>query len=580
MMPSSDSSPHQRALLREALAGSWRSLLAVTAFSAVISILLLTPVAYALAIFAIVLPADSAQTLMMLTLLLVFLLLVTGSLVWVRAQLLSTIGTRIEKRLASRVFDVVFDRARTSDGSIASTDLLNDLGRLRVFLAGPHAAGLCDVPWVPLHVAAMYWLEPRLCAVVVIPAIAMPAVAWLGAHRARRDSRRADDIRGDGDEQVRHHLRHPLVVDALGMLHGLHDRWLPRRDESINLDTRAARNTRLFTAVAETLYTVGWTSVLGAGAWMALHDQAQTGVVIAATLLAAVLLAPLRPLGDALVHLDRTRAAYRRLAARVSPVEAQAPLPLPPPSGLVSFEQVTIAPPSARDPILRHASFTIEPGTTVGVIGPSAAGKSVLLRAMLGLFPAHQGTIRIDGATLAQWDRNLLGRHVGYLPQAVDLLAGTVGENIARFGELDAGRVVAAARQADVHRLILKLPQGYGTPLSRDLLSAGERQRIGLARALYGSPRLVLLDEPNAHLDMQGDKALERALSGLKSRGATVVIVTHRQTVLDLVDRVLVMANGRIVEDDTPSNIIALLSGTPSLTSSPARAEQPLPSVR
>ena len=580
MMPPADSPTHKRALLREALAGSWRSLLAVFMFSAVINALMLAPIAYAAAIFFVVLPGDSAQTLLMLTLLLVFLLLVAGSLAWVRAQLLSTIGTRIEKRLASRVFDAVFDRARTSDGSVANTGPLRDLGRLRRFLAGPHATSLCDMPWIPLHVGAMYWLEPQLGAIVLIPVLTMLALAWLGAYRRQRDDQQAGGIDTDNDEQVRHHLRHPLLVDALGMLHGLHDRWLPRHDQAINLDTRAARSTRLFAAAADTLYTIGWTSVLGWGTWLALRDETDTAVVVAATLLAAVLLAPLRSLSDALVRLSSARAAYRRLAALPPPAQSHRPLPLPPPSGLVLFEQVTISPPMARESILRHVSFTIEPGETVGIIGPSAAGKSVLLRAMLGLYPAHEGTIRIDGATLAQWDRALLGRHVGYLPQDVELLAGTVGENIARFGELDAGRIVAAARQADVHRLILKLPQGYATPLSRDLLSAGERQRIGLARALYGAPRLVLLDEPNAHLDMQGDKALERALSGLKARGATVVIVTHRQNVLDHVDRVMVMANGRIVEDDTPSSVIALLSGTPSLSSGPARPQRPLPSVQ
>jgi ATP-binding cassette subfamily C protein EexD len=567
MMPHADHSPHKRPLLREALAGSWRSLVGIVAFSGMINVLMLAPVGYVVAVFTIALPADSRQTLLMLSLLMLFLLLVAGSLVWVRAQLLSTLGTRIEKRLGSRAFDAVFDLARTSDGSIGNTRPLRDLGRLREFLAGPHAATLCDMPWIPVHVAAMYWLDPLLGMIVLALSLAMLGFAWLGAYRTRGDMQRAQEIDIDSDDQVRHHLHHPLTIDAMGMLRGLHDRWLPRRDKAINLETGAARNTRLFSAVADTLYSIGWTSVLGAGGWLVLRDEIDIGTAIAAGLLALVLLTPLRQLVDVLVQLNDARAAYRRLAALAPLPPAHNPLPLPPPSGLVSFEQVTVTPAMTREPILRHVSFTVEPGSAVALIGPSAAGKSVLLRAMLGLYPTHQGTIRIDGAVLAQWDRGLLGRHVGYLPQDVELLAGSVGENIARFGELDAGRIIAAARQADVHRLILKLPQGYGTPVTRDLLSAGERQRIGLARALYGDPCLVLLDEPNAHLDMQGDKALERALSALRARGATVVIVTHRQNVLDNVDRVLVMANGRIIEDDTPSRIIALLSGTRSLDS-------------
>jgi ATP-binding cassette subfamily C protein EexD len=578
-MPHADSTPHKRPLLREALAGSWRSLVGIIAFSGVVNTLMLAPIAYIVTVFAVALPAGSTQTLLMLSLLMVFLLLVAGSLVWVRAQLLSTLGTRIDKHLGSRAFDAVFDLARTSDGSVVNTRPLQDLGRLRAFLAGPHAATLCDIPWLPLHVAVMFWLDPLLGAIVLALALTMVAVAWFGAYRTQFDARRAHDIDVDSDDQVQHHLRHPLTIDALGMLRGLHDRWLPRRDRVINLETRAARNTRLFATVVDTLYSVGWTSLLGAGAWLVLRDEADTGIAIAAGLLAALLLSPLRQLVDTLVQFNEARAAYRRLAEVASLYPAHSPLPLPPPSGLVSFEQVTITPAEAPEPILRHVSLTVEPGSLVAVIGPSAAGKSVLLRAMLGLYPAHQGTIRIDGAVLAQWDRGLLGRHVGYLPQDIELLAGSVGENIARFGELDAGRIIAAARQADIHRLILKLPQGYGTPVTRDLLSAGERQRIGLARALYGDPCLVLLDEPNAHLDMQGDKALERALSGLRERGATVIIVTHRQNVLDNVDRVLVMANGRIIEDDTPSRIIALLSGTRSLDSGQAR-RPPLPPRR
>ena len=581
VMPPADSSTQKRPLWREAFAGSWRSLLAVTLFSGVINSLRLAPIAYVMAIFAVVLPADSTLTLFMLTVLLVFLLLVTGSLVWVRAQLLSTIGTRIEKRLGSSVFDTVFDRARTSDGATASTRPIRDLGSLRVFMASPYAASLCDMPWLPVHLAAMYWLEPRLGIIALVLALTMAAMAWLGAYRTQRDSQHADVIDADCDERIQHHLRHPLAIDALGMLQGLHDRWVPRRDQVINVETRVARTTRLFAAIASTLHAIAWTSVLGVGAWLVLRNETDTGTVVAAGLLAAIMLAPLRQWVDALVQFNAARAAYRRLDALVPAARTHRPLQLPPPSGLVCFEHVTISPAAARESILKHVSFTIEPGTSVAVIGPSAAGKSVLLRAMLGLYPAHQGSIRIDGATLAQWDRTLLGQHVGYLPQDVELLAGSVGENIARFGELDAGKVIAAARQADVHRLILKLPQGYGTPLTRDLLSAGERQRIGLARALYGDPRLVLLDEPNAHLDMQGDKALDRTLSALKARNATVVIVTHRQNVLDNVDRVMVMANGRLVEDDTPAGIIALLSGRPSLaTDHAAHPRRPLRTVR
>ncbi|MCB1802359.1 MAG: ATP-binding cassette domain-containing protein, partial [Gammaproteobacteria bacterium] len=273
-------------------------------------------------------------------------------------------------------------------------------------------------------------------------------------------------------------------------------------------------------------------------------------------------LAPINQLIGSWKSFLSARESYGRLNKLLQALPmSEPPMPLPPPQGHVEFERASVVPPGSEIPILKEISFVIEPGTAVAVIGPSAAGKSTLVRAILGIHRASSGSIRLDGAELAQWDRASLGEHIGYLPQDVELLDGNVSENIARFGDVDPDKVIAAARAAGVHHMILKLPDGYETRITPTMLSAGQRQRIGLARALYDSPKLVVLDEPNSNLDIQGDQALAEAIKLLKQQGSTLILVTHRNNILELVDRVMVISNGEKVAYDVPTKVLALLNG-------------------
>jgi ATP-binding cassette subfamily C protein EexD len=304
--------------------------------------------------------------------------------------------------------------------------------------------------------------------------------------------------------------------------------------------------------------------MLGLGAYLAIQGDITGGMVIAGSLLLGRALAPIDQLINSWKGFLSARDAYGRLNTLLEAIPAtEPPMPLPPPNGHVALDKVFVTPQEAPQPIIRGVSLTIEPGTAVAIIGPSAAGKSTLVRAILGILPTASGAVRIDGAEIAQWNREALGEHIGYLPQDVELLDGTVSENIARFGLVDPDKVIAAAIAAGVHHMILKLPDGYETRITANLLSAGQRQRIGLARALYDEPKLVILDEPNSNLDTQGDMALAESIQRMKKTGSTLILVTHRNNVLELVDKVAVLANGELVAFDTPARVLAMLNGTP-----------------
>jgi ATP-binding cassette subfamily C protein EexD len=319
----------------------------------------------------------------------------------------------------------------------------------------------------------------------------------------------------------------------------------------------------LITTTSKTLRLMMQSLMLGLGAYLAIQGEITAGTVIAGSLLLGRALSPIDQLINSWKGFLGARDAYGRLNKLLTALPpTEEPMPLPPPQGQVQFEKAFVKPRGASAPVLKNLNFSIEPGSLVAVIGPSAAGKSTLVRAILGIHPTVSGSIRLDGAEIPQWNREALGEHIGYLPQDVELLDGTISDNIARFGQVDPGKVIEAAMAAGVHQMILKLPDGYETKITANMLSAGQRQRIGLARALYDQPKLVVLDEPNSNLDTQGDMALMTALKRLKERGSTLIIVTHRNNVLEQVDRILVLANGEAVAYGPPDRVIAMLDGT------------------
>jgi len=549
--------------LYQALAASRTSFLSTGVFSFFINVLMLAPIIYMLEIYDRVLTSNSESTLLMLTLLLVFLFLVMGTLDWVRSQVLIVTGSRLEKMLGPRVFDSLFGQALATNGSIATAQPLSDLLSLRQFLSGPALLTFFDAPWMPIYIAVIFLFHPLLGWLAVAAALILIVLAVSNERVTRSDLKDANQLHIENSQQTQRNLRNSEAVEAMGMLPRLRERWQEKQDKLLALQTRASRRGGLITTTSKTFRLMMQSIMLGVGAYLAIQGDITGGTVIAGSLLLGRALAPIDQLINSWKSFLTARDAYGRLNKLLQALPAfDPPMPLPAPQGHVQFDKAFIKPPDASEPILKNINLTIEPGRSIAIIGPSAAGKSTLVRALLGIYPTTSGSIRLDGAEIAQWNRETLGEHTGYLPQDVELLDGTISENIARFGLVDPDKVIAAAMAAGVHQMILKLPDGYETKVSANLLSAGQRQRIGLARALYDSPKLVVLDEPNSNLDTQGDMALAKAIDDLKKHQSTLVMVTHRNNVLELVDKIVVLANGEVVAYDDPRTVMAMLAGT------------------
>ncbi|MCB1790719.1 MAG: type I secretion system permease/ATPase [Gammaproteobacteria bacterium] len=551
--------------LYQALAVSRSSFISTAVFSFFLNLLMLAPVIYMLEVYDRVLSSHSESTLLMLTLLLVFLFVVMGTLEWVRSQILTISGNRLERLLGPRVFDSVFGKTLATGGNVTTTQPLNDLLTLKQFLAGSSLVTLFDAPWMPIYIAIMFAFHPVMGWVAVAAAVILIALAVATERATRDDLKDAGQIAHENDVQTQRNLRNSEVVAAMGMLPRLRERWQARHDQMVDLQYRAGRRGGLIATISKTFRMMMQSMMLGLGAYLAIQSEISGGAVIAGSLLLGRALAPINQLIGSWKSFLGARESYGRLNDLLQSLPLSAPpMPLPAPEGHVEFERASVTPPGSELPVLKGISFVVEPGSAVAVIGPSAAGKSTLVRAILGVYGTSGGSIRLDGAELAQWDRETLGEHIGYLPQDVELLDGNVGENIARFGEVDPEKVIAAARAAGVHHMILKLADGYETKITTNMLSAGQRQRIGLARALYGEPKLVVLDEPNSNLDIQGDQALFEAIRRLKQQGSTLIIVTHRNNILEVVDRVMVISGGELVAYDVPPKVLALLNGAAS----------------
>ena len=519
-------------------------------FSLAINLLLLAPPLYMLQVFDRVLASRSAETLVMLSLAVGAALLVMACLDVLRAWLLAAAGAALDRRLGPLVLDGLLAQTARRSGTASHVSGLRDVTVLRSFLAGSGLVALFDAPWLPLFVAVIFVFHPLLGTVALAGALLMALLAYLNERLARGPLERAHSEGRRAGRFIDTAVRNAEVVCALGMLPAVTRRWARLNDAALLEQLRASRVGGRLAGWTKFMRQAIQVAMLAAGASLVVAQDATAGVMVAATILLGRALAPVELLIGSWRSLVEARGAWRRLRELVErhPQRA-AGTELPAPSGRLELTQAAFAFRPGERPILRGVSFGLAPGEALGVVGPSASGKSTLARLIVGVWRPLAGSVRLDGAELAAWPRERLGEYIGYLPQDVELLGGTVAQNIARLGEPDSAKVVQAAQRAHVHELILRLPKGYDTDIGEggEALSPGQRQRIALARALYGTPRLVVLDEPNASLDHDGEQALARVLRGLKEAGVTLIVVAHRPSILRGMDRMLVLRDG-IVE--------------------------------
>ncbi|WP_433885010.1 type I secretion system permease/ATPase [Pseudomonas vranovensis] len=531
-----------------ALADHKSTLLSVGCFTALINLLMLVPSIYMLQVYDRVLSSQNETTLWMLTLMVVGFFVFIGALEAIRSFIVIRVGNQLEQGFNLHVYRAAFERnLRQGDGQAGQA--LNDLTQVRQFVTGPALFAFFDAPWFPIYLAVIFlfnvWLGVMACA----GALLLIALAVLNERLTHKPLVEASAFQQQSTHLASSQLHNAESIQAMGMLGALRQRWFALHSRFLNLQNQASDTSAVITAVSKSLRLCLQSLVLGLGALLVIEGQMTPGMMIAGSILMGRVLSPIDQLIAVWKQWSGAHMAYQRLDGllRAFP-EPPAPMALPAPSGRLSFEQVSAGPPGKRVATLQQISFNLGAGEVLGVLGTSGSGKSTLAKVLVGVWPTLAGTVRLDGADLHRWDREALGPHIGYLPQNIELLRGSIAENIARFAELDGLKVVEAARQAGVHELILRLPQGYDTRLGEDGgdLSGGQKQRIALARALYGGPSLIVLDEPNSNLDTSGEAALATAIAQMKAQGRTVVLVTHRSAALAQADKLLVLSEGRM----------------------------------
>ena len=539
--------PHQDEL-KAALRKLRGAFITVAIFSGFLNVLMLAPSLYMLQVYDRVLTSRNETTLVFLTLLLVGAFIFMGALEAIRTWVLVRVGARLDNGLNARVFNATFERSLMQSGSNA-TQPIHDLNTLRQTLTGPALLTLFDAPWMPIYLLVISLFSIELGIFALVGALLLAALAVVNEKISKPKLDEAQKYSSQSQNALNHHLRNAEVIEALGMLPSIRKRWHSLHEKQIQHQASASDQAAIMGGLSKFIRITMQSLALGYGALLVLEGKISPGSMIAASILVSRALAPVEMLVGNWKQIITGRTAY----ARVNDLFASYPvrqhgMPLTVPKGAVRFDNVAASAPGFTLPILKNLNFGIAAGESVAIIGPSGAGKSTLARLLVGVWPATAGTVRLDGADLYQWNKDELGPHLGYLPQDIELFDGTVAENISRFGDVDANKVIKAAERAGVHGLILRLPNGYDTPLGvgGSVLSGGQKQRIGLARALYGDPALVVLDEPNSNLDEVGEKALSATIMDLTARGTTIVLITHRIASLDVIQKIMLLGDGTV----------------------------------
>ena len=517
-------------------------------FSLFASVLVLAPSGYMLEVYSRVVDSRSYGTLFWLTVVVLGAYALMELLEWARAEVMRAAAQRFDALLSTRVFDAVFAaKLRNVPGGTAQP--LQDFAKLRDFLFSPALLAIMEAPVAILMAVLLFLISPWLGWSAVVFGIAQTLVALWNERRTKQPLMQANQKAFQAQQYADGTLRNAEVIAAMGMLRATHQRWVQKQREFLNLQAQASESAGGFQALGKLLQTTLSSLLLGLASWLLLNNELYGGggMMIVGSILGGRMLAPLLQVVAQWQAVIGVRESWHRLEALLAAVPKDPEnMALPAPRGVLQVEQLMAGAPGSPAAIVRGVAFALQPGEVLAVVGPSASGKSTLARLLVGLWPAASGKVRLDGVDIFSWDKAELGPHVGYLPQGVELLEGTLAQNIARFGEVDMHKVRAAAEEVGVHALIESLPLGYETVVGPGgaRLSGGQRQRIGLARALYGAPTLIVLDEPNSNLDDEGDAALARAITQASARGATVVVITHRTSVLGVAHKMLLIRDG------------------------------------
>ena len=532
-------------------------------FSLLGSLLVLAPSGYMLEVYGRVVNSRSHMTLWMLTLLILGVYVLMELLEWARSEVMRAASVELDERMRGRIFHAIFDaNLRRMPGGTQQP--LNDFKLVREFLYSPALLGMMESPVSLVMLVLLFLISPVLGWTSIAFACVITVVGWFNERSTKPPLMQANRSAIAAQQYADGSLRNAQVIESMGMLRDIHARWMDKQRDFLNLQAKASESAGGYQAVSKFLQTTLSSALLGLGCWLLLHNSINGGdvMMIMASVFGGRVVAPLVQAVSQWQSVINVRDAWSRLDSLLEAVpERPEGMALPAPRGVLQVEPLMAGAPGNPASILKGVAFALVPGEVLAVVGPSASGKTTLARVLMGLWPAAMGKVRLDGADVFTWDKSELGPHVGYLPQGIELFDGTLAENIARFGEVEMVKVEAAARAVGLHDFIMALPQGYESPVGRDgaMLSGGQRQRVGLARAIYGDPVFVVLDEPNSSLDEEGDAALAGAIRMMKSRGTTFVVMTHRTSVLAVADKMLVLRDGQTQAFGPRDDVLAAL---------------------
>ncbi|MCL2161947.1 MAG: type I secretion system permease/ATPase [Betaproteobacteria bacterium] len=543
-------------------------------FTALANLLMITPTWYMLQVFDRVMVSQSGITLFAITLMLFFFLGVTSFSEWVRSRLLVRLGVRLDMQLNPRVFAAAFEMRNRGE---ESAHLFKSLTKLRQSLTGTGLFAIMDAPWTPIYIAVLFLLHPFLGALAIVFCLILCTVAWVSKQVMAEPLETADSTKEEETRHLNSRMQHAAVVESMGMLGNMRESWVRRHLMALAQGRRGLDAQTRMQSIASFVRLLQQSMGLAAGGLLVVFDQISPGAMIAASVLVTRALHPMDALMRAWPDIVAAKKAYLDLETALETFPERESIPVEEATcGIaVQLSDVVANAAGRQEPILRGLSLEIPSGMALGVRGPSGSGKSTLARVLLGIWPDVEGGVFFDDVPVWALDRATLGTSLGYLPQDVELFEGTIAENVARFGQVEAGLVIDACRQAGMHETILRFPNGYDTQIGEggSFLSGGQRQRIGLARAIYGNPRLVVLDEPNSNLDDAGDRALLQAVLTMKERGTTLVLISHRPQIMAAMDQILLMEAGSAVRMEAPPQL-----NQPPQAGLPATATEVLPS--